>query len=546
MAMQQSMRISRRTRIGLVTVVLAAAFSVAAFFAHREIALAFNRESAADLARITLARAEIATDFAARRLGEIYEVGHTDCSREGIEALNHTVFSVGPIKDILIAKGGRTCSAVNDRDTLAQNYRDPVDSVAARNPSIVLNPLTLGDKSAMAVTWTFDDGTLAMALLNTDALVYDALPRELRETGAVRLSLTNGRTVGAFEGPQWQIGGDTEKFEFRSGRYPLVARVHIPTVLLNELNMATSTAAKLAAVAASLLLAFFVARGIVPPDNASRRIRTALTRGEIVPHFQPVYDLRSGEMKGFEVLARWQRTDGSWISPTAFVPLIEANGWAEDLLEAMVRKTAQEMQDILEVAPKLRFAFNASPAQFSNPDFCNRFLRTLHKIGLDPHRVVLEITERQEISDPETARLCTDKLRGAGVAIAIDDAGTGHNGLATIRTLGAAILKIDKFFVDGIEHDPRTATLVRLLVNVAHEYGMRVVAEGVEQNDQLGALAELGVDSVQGFFLCRPLDSTGAKQEYARHQAVLLRDRVAAAGKPDEAQGEPAPMAASA
>lgn len=546
MAMQQSMRISRRTRIGLVTAVLAALFLLAANYAHREIALAFNRESAADLARITLARAEIATDYATKRLGEIYEVGFADCSRESIEMLNHAVYSSGPIKDILIAKGSRICSAVNDRDTLAQNYRDPVDGVAARNPSIVLNPLHMGDKAAMAVTWTFDDGTLAMALVNTDAMVYDALPQELRETGGVRLSLTNGRTVGAFEGPKWQIGGDTEKFQFRSERYPLVVRVHIPTVLLNELNMDTSGVTKLVTVAASLLLAFFVARGIVPPDNASRRIRTALTRGEIVPHFQPVYDLRSGEMKGFEVLARWPRPDGNWVSPTAFVPLIEANGWAEDLLDTMVQKTAQEMQDILEVAPNLRFAFNASPAQLTNPQFCDRFLRILQKAGLDPHRVVLEITERQEISNPETARRCIDKLRAAGVAVAIDDAGTGHNGLATIRTLGATILKIDKFFVDGIERDPRTATLIRMLVNVAHEYGMRVVAEGVEQSDQLGALAELGVDSVQGFFLCRPLDSTGAKQEYARHQAILLRDRVAAAGKSDEALEEPAPMAASA
>ncbi len=533
-------------RIGLLTVISAVLLLLAANYAHREIALAFNRESAADLARITLARAEIATEYAAKRLGEIYEEGFTDCSRESIEMLNHAVYSSGPIKDILIAKDGRICSAAQDRDTLAQNYRDPVDGVAARNSGIVLNPLHMGDKAAMAVTWTFDDGTLAMALVNTDAMVFDALPQALRETGAVRLSLTNGRTVGAFEGPQWQIGGDTEKFQFRSERYPLVVRVHIPNVLLNKLNMDTSGATKLVTVTASLLLAFFVARGLVPPDNASRRLRNALTHGEIVPHFQPVYDLRSGEMNGFEVLARWPRPDGSWVSPTAFVPLIEANGWAEDLLDTMVQKTAQEMQDILEVAPKLRFAFNASPAQFTNAEFCRRFLRTLQKVGLDPHRVILEITEREEISDPETARRCIDKLRAAGVAIAIDDAGTGHNGLATIRTLGAAILKIDKFFVDGIERDPRTATLIRMLVNVAHEYGMRVVAEGVEHNDQLGALTELGVDSVQGFFLCRPLDATGAKQEYARHLAVLLRDHVATVEKTDEAEGEPVPLAVSA
>lgn len=533
-------------RVGLVTVLSAALFLLAAIYAHREIALAFNRESAADLARNTLARAEIATDYAVIRLGEIHQDGFTDCSNEAVEALNHAIFRSGSIKDILTAQNGAMCSVAMDRDTLTQNYRDPVDGVAARNPEIVLNPLRMGDTAAMAVTWTFDESTLATALVNTESLVFDVLPPELRATGAIRLSLTNGRTVGAFEGPQWEIGGDTEMFEFRSERYPLVVRIHIPTVLLNDLNMRTSTATKLVAVGLSLLLAFFVARGLVPPDNASRRIRNALTHGEIVPHFQPVYDLRSGEMTGFEVLARWPRPDGSWVSPTVFVPLIEANGWSDDLLETMVQKTVQEMQDILQAAPQLTFAFNASPAQFTNARFAGRFLQVLHRAGLDPRKVVLEITEREEICDPGTARRCTDRLREAGVAIAIDDAGTGHNGLATIRTLGAAILKIDKFFVDGIERDPRTGTLVRMLVNVAHEYGMKVVAEGVEQGAQLGALNELGVDAVQGFFLCRPLDATEAKLEYARHQAVMLRDRVAIAEETDEAEDEPASMAISA
>ena len=533
-------------RIGLVTVTSAALFLLAAIYAHREIALAFNRESAADLARNTLARAEIATDYAVIRLGEIHQQSYTDCSSEAIEALNHMIFHSGSIKDILTEENGATCSIAMDRKALMQNHDHPGDSVVARNQKIVLNPLRMGGTPAMAVTWKFDSRTLATALVNTEALVFDVLPEELRDTGAIRLSLTNGRTVGAYEGPNWKIGGDTEMFEFRSDRYPLIVRVHIPTALLNDLNMRTSTATKLVAVVLSLLLAYFVARGLVPPDNASRRIRNALTHGEIVPHFQPVYDLRSGEMTGFEALARWARPDGTWVSPTAFVPLIEANGWAGDLLETMVQKTAQDMHDVLKAAPKLRFAFNASPAQFTNADFCGRFLRTLQKTGLDPHRVILEITEREEISDPETARRCIDRLRAAGVAIAIDDAGTGHNGLATIRTLGATILKIDKFFVDGIERDPRTGTLVRMLVNVAHEYGMRVVAEGVEQGAQLGALAELGVDAVQGFFLCRPLDATEAKLEYARHQAVLLRDRFAAAEKPDEAEDEPASVAISA
>jgi EAL domain-containing protein (putative c-di-GMP-specific phosphodiesterase class I) len=513
-------------RIGLLTTLSAAMLLLAANYAHREIAIAFNRQSVTDLARNTLVRAEIATDYAVIRLGEIYQNGFTDCSHEAMEALNYAIFRSGSIKDILTAQGDSVCSVAMNRETLAQNHVNPVDGVAARNPKIVLNPLRMADTPAMAVTWNFDEETTATALVNTESLVFDVLPEELRETGGIRLSLTNGRTVGKFEGSRWQIGGDTQMFEFRSKRYPLVLRIHIPTVLLHELNMQTGITTKLAVAGLALLLSYFVARGLVPPGNASGRIHTALSRGEIVPHFQPVYNLRTGAMTGFEVLARWPKPDGSWVSPTVFVPLIEANGWSDDLLETMVQQVAQAMREMIETSPELKFAFNASPAQLADDQFCSRFLQILKRAEMDPGRVVLEITEREEISDMAMARQCIDQLATAGVAIAIDDAGTGHNGLATIRTLGAAVLKIDKFFVDGIESDPRTGTLIRMLVSVAHEYGMKVVAEGVEQGAQLTALAELGVDQVQGFYLCRPLDATEAKREYARHQAVLLRDRV--------------------
>ena len=135
------------------------------------------------------------------------------------------------------------------------------------------------------------------------------------------------------------------------------------------------------------------------------------------------------------------------------------------------------------------------------------------------------------------ARRRIEALRANGVVIAIDDVGTGHNGLVSIQGLGAAILKIDKFFVDGIELDPRAGTMVRMLVSMAREYGMKVVAEGVERGEQLSALSRLGVDAVQGYFLSRPLDAAAAKSEYARHQAILLSTKMSGS-EPDVAEAE--------
>lgn len=535
--MQLAKNISRRVRILILTMILAGLFLAAADFVHRQVATTFKRQSVADLAESALARAEIATDYAVIRLGELYEAGHVDCGSEAMAALNNAVFQSGSIKDILTARNGSVCSVAMQSQTLTRNHFNPVDGMQARNPKIVLNPLRMDGTPALAVSWFFDETTSATALVNTEALVFDVLPPDLREDGAIRLSLTNGRTVGNFEGVRWEIGGDTEMFEVQSQRYPLTVRIHVPTVLLKALNAQRNPATLGVEFALAVVLAYLIARGLVPPSNAPSRIGSALSRGEIVPHFQPVYDIGSGEMTGFEVLARWPQPDGSFVSPSVFVPMIETGGHSDLLLEQMVFRTAELMGDLIEEAPNLTFSFNASPSQIVDEAFANRFADLLRRAQLDPARVVIEITEREEIGDVRTARRRIEALRANGVVIAIDDVGTGHNGLVSIQGLGAAILKIDKFFVDGIELDPRAGTMVRMLVSMAREYGMKVVAEGVERGEQLSALSRLGVDAVQGYFLSRPLDAAAAKSEYARHQAILLSTKMSGS-EPDVAEAE--------
>lgn len=541
--MQSATRISAGLVTGVLTLLIAAVFVVMAVTAHRQIVTAFNRQTVAGLAQSALTRAEIATDYAVIKLGELGEAGHTDCDGEAVAALNNAVFQSGSIKDILTAHDGVICSVAMNNETLTYNYRDPVDSMPARNPKIVLNPVRMQTASAVAVTLKFDETTLATALVNTESLVFDILPAAFRDSGAIKLSLTNGRTIGSFGGPQWEIGGDTEMFEVKSTRYPLVARIHVPARLMHELNMERNPATEASVVALALLVAYLVARGLVSRPNSANHIRQALKRGEIVPYFQPAYDVASGEMTGFEVLARWPGRDGMRMSPAAFVPLIEANGWSSDLLELMIAKTAVSMRTVTDTAPHMKFAFNASPAQFSEPGFPAWLDGVLDRADLDPGRVVIEITEREEIGDVDKARRSIETLRAMGIEVAIDDAGTGHNGLASIQRLGAAILKIDKLFVDGIAQDPRASALVQMLVDVAREFGMKTVAEGVEREVELAALHRLGVDEVQGFFLCKPLDANNAILELEHHQAVLARGRIHEAGRTAEAGTQPAKCA---
>lgn len=509
----------------MLTVALSVLFLAGTNFLHRQVALSFKRQSIADLSHGALSRAEVAIDYAVIRLGMLREEGYTDCSPQAMDALGYAVFRSGSIKDILTAKNGSVCSVAKQSDALLENHYNPVDSARGRNSNIVFNPLSLDDTPAMAVTWIFGKETLATALVNTEALVFDILPADLRETSAIKLSLSNGRTVGRYEGPSWEIGTDTEMFEVSSERYPLVVRIHIPASLLQHLNLKRSLPVDIAVTVSSILLAYLVARGMVPAQSASGRIRQALSRGEIIPYFQPAYDVKSGEITGFEVLARWPGQTGANASPAFFVPLIEANGWANDLLETMISQTAQSMRAVIESSPDVKFGFNASPAQLVDEQFVSWLERVLRRAGLDPKRVVIEITEREEIACVEKARMVVKALSAMGIMVAIDDAGTGHNGLASVRSLGASMLKIDKLFVDGIEQDPRAGSLVQMFVTVAREFDMRTVAEGVEDENQLAALRRLGVDMVQGFFLCRPLDSEAAVYELARHHAVLAREK---------------------
>jgi len=523
---QRARRFSKTTATIVLTAALAVLLLAAANLLHRQIALSFKRQGVADLAASTLARAEIATDYAVIRLGVLREEGHTDCSKKALDAVNYAVFRSGSIKDILTANGDAVCSVAMHAETLRKNHFDPVDSASARNPNIIINPIRVENTSAMAVTWKFSQEMLATALVNTETLVFDILPADLRETSAVKLSLTNGRTVGSYEGPEWEIGADTEMFEVRSERYPLMVRIHIPVALLKDLNIQRNVAADIAVIALLVLLAFLVARGLLPSSSAASRIRHALARGEIVPFLQPAYDVRSGEITAFEVLARWPGQSGANASPAFFVPLIEANGWANDLLETMIMQTAQSMRSVIETTPDVKFAFNISPAQLVEPSFPSWLAKVLQRAKLDPSRVGIEITEREEIEDIQRARKNIASLSSKGIMVAIDDAGTGHNGLASVQRLGASMLKIDKLFVDGIEQDQRAGALVQMFVRVAREFGMKTVAEGVENENQLDALRELGVDLVQGFYLCRPLDPESATRELACHRAVLAHERM--------------------
>lgn len=244
-------------------------------------------------------------------------------------------------------------------------------------------------------------------------------------------------------------------------------------------------------------------------------LRAALERGELELNFQPLASLATGRIEGFEALARWTHPERGPIPPDVFIPIAEESGLIVDLgawvLEQAVREAASW-------APPLRIAVNLSPGQFQDARLVAKLGDLLAETGMDPARLELEITETMLIGDTAEALAVLRALRGLGVRIAIDDFGTGYSSLSYFRLFPFDKVKIDRSFVGEMTSSPQALAIVQAVIGLGRGLGLPVVAEGVETDEQLGALRAEGCDIVQGFHIGRP-------QPIANFEKVVLAQR---------------------
>lgn len=247
---------------------------------------------------------------------------------------------------------------------------------------------------------------------------------------------------------------------------------------------------------------------LLPKRNANDpvgQIAEALKAGEFVPYYQPVVDIRSGQLRGAEVLVRWRKPDGSLVLPGAFIPLAESSGLIQEMTRQLMRKVCVEAGPAIGHRPGLKISFNFAGKLFSDDAIVNDVRKIFSKSPIKLSQVVLEVTERDPIENLTQARQVIAALQGLGVRIAIDDVGTGHSGLSYMLKLGVDIIKIDKMFVDAIGTDRNSTTIVETLVDLAHNMRMDVIAEGVENFEQVMHLREVGIRSAQGYVFAPPL-----------------------------------------
>jgi sensor c-di-GMP phosphodiesterase-like protein len=234
-------------------------------------------------------------------------------------------------------------------------------------------------------------------------------------------------------------------------------------------------------------------------------IESALKAGEFVPYYQPIVDIRSGQLRGAEVLVRWRKADGTLVLPGAFIPLAESSGLIREMTRDLMRRVCAEAGSAIGCRPALKISFNFAGQLFSDEGIVKDVSKIFSGSPIKLSQVVLEVTERDPIENFTATRQTIAAFQGLGVRIAIDDVGTGHSGLSYMLKLGVDIIKIDKIFVDAIGTDRNSTTIVQTLVDLAHNMRMDVVAEGVENFEQVMYLRELGVRSAQGYVFAPPL-----------------------------------------
>lgn len=249
--------------------------------------------------------------------------------------------------------------------------------------------------------------------------------------------------------------------------------------------------------------------------SLSAELHDAIANDRLSVVYQPIVDLDSRRCRGAEALVRWHREGDESISPEVFVPLAEASGQATELTLAVLRAVLSDLGKLLQQDRGLTINLNLTAQDLATPRFSEVLAESLLRDGIAPSSIKLEITERALLNSDEV-RASIAALRARGHPIAIDDFGTGYSSLAYLQRFDLDTLKIDKAFVDGIESQAITSTVIGHIIEMAQSLRLDLVAEGIESEHQVDWLRQQGVERGQGYLFSRPL-SAGKFRKWCNH-----------------------------
>jgi diguanylate cyclase (GGDEF)-like protein len=266
------------------------------------------------------------------------------------------------------------------------------------------------------------------------------------------------------------------------------------------------------------------------PDRLAlvSELRRGIERGQLLLHFQPQLSFSTGEVVGVEALVRWMHPDRGLVPPDEFIPAAEQSGLIGPLSRWVLDSALRQAREFLDEGHPLQVAVNLSMRNLHDATLPSTIAEMLRRTRVDARWLKIEVTESALMSDPQRTRNVLTQLRDLGVRVSVDDFGTGYATLSYLKGLPADELKIDRAFVRHLGVDASDRAIVRATIGLAHDLGLQVVAEGIEDHASFQMLAAIGCDQAQGYLISRPLGHADLRAWLASRRTRDAVDLIAA------------------
>lgn len=432
------------------------------------------------------------------------------CRPETRELLSTTVFEASYVKNLLVLDpdGQAVCGS----GEIPASRMTDLKFRPARQKNLAVAASTAGDGARVVLHMSWQEGeTMILATLAPDAHRLDIIPTEWRNAAIADIAFDDGTTVATIpnEAPSAATTSRSSRQVLSqstaSERFPLKVTVSVPFDAVWAVNRSLTTFVDIGGGLMGAVFFALVVHAARRPVSVEDALARGIRRDEFVPFYQPVFNIQRGELIGCEVLIRWVKRDGTIVPPGAFIQQAEESGLAVEMTRQLMRKARDEVGEIYASRPHLKLAFNLFADHFSDFSTVEDVRDIFGNGGVRYSQLVFEVTERYPLPNLNRAKVAISGLQELGCRVALDDAGTGHGGLAYLQKLGMDQIKIDKLFVDTITATSVGSPIVSSLIELGHSMGMEIVAEGVETADQLQYLKARGVDCAQGYLFAKPL-----------------------------------------
>jgi sensor c-di-GMP phosphodiesterase-like protein len=505
----------RKTAAILIGLVLAA---VPAAAVHAWLGRHFEQQGARDLdvtARRVIGLAESRLVMVIDALDALALRGVRSCAGTDRDAMHETSFRIVPIKEVsIIGPTGEThCTNL----AISLGERSVAGQIEDSRPDVIIDVIRVGNlkDGFVRIRRAAADGLALAALMPVDIM----LPRTSSDGGPhvvrARLATLDGAVFGArhAEGDEGDAPGELLSAQVRSQQFGMMVTTSVPRARLLAGHRDTMALAAAGAGGGTALIFALIAFGARRSgDNPRAELAQAIRNGELVPYYQPIVDLTTARVVSAEVLVRWRKPNGTLVPPVQFIPLAESSGLIIELTRALMRRVCAEAGTAIGARPDFRIGFNLSAQHFVDECVVEDVRTIFSASPISLKQVLLEVTERQALDNLAMARRVIASLQGLGVHVGIDDLGTGHSGLSYMLKLGVDFIKIDKMFVDALDTERYSATIIETLVGLARDMRMDIIAEGVETFEQVQNLRDRGIRKAQGYAFAPPLPGSSFLQ----------------------------------